>query len=98
MGTSMIGPTLISQADDAQKRAHRGRAPPGESARTLVNLANQAFFNEVFFDNVRVPAKNLVGEENRGWYIGTTTLDFERSSIGSAVGPRPQGEALIPFP
>ena len=43
-------------------------------------------FNEVFFDNVRVPAKNIVGELNRGWYVGTTTLDFERSSIGSAVG------------
>ena len=33
----------------------------------------------MFFDDVRVPARNLVGEENRGWYVGTTTLDFERS-------------------
>ena len=33
-----------------------------------------------------MPAKNIVGELNRGWYVGTTTLDFERSSIGSAVG------------
>src|SRR5690606_21691540 len=40
----------------------------------------------VFFDNVRVPAKNRVGEENRGWYVATTTLDFERSSIGTSVG------------
>ncbi len=70
---------------------------PGVTVRPLVNLANAAFFNEVFFDNVRVPAKNLVGEENRGWYIGTTTLDFERSSIGSSVGSRQQVEALIRF-
>jgi alkylation response protein AidB-like acyl-CoA dehydrogenase len=70
---------------------------PGVSVRPLINLAGNAGFNEVFFDNVRVPARNLVGEENRGWYIGTTTLDFERSSIGSAVGMRQQVENLIRF-
>ena len=70
---------------------------PGVTVRPLINMAGNAGFNEVFFDNVRVPAKNLVGEENRGWYIGTTTLDFERSSIGSAVGQRLQVEALIKF-
>jgi alkylation response protein AidB-like acyl-CoA dehydrogenase len=70
---------------------------PGVTVRPLVNLANGAFFNEVFFDNVRVPAANLVGEENRGWYIGTTTLDFERSSIGSSVGMRQQVDNLIRF-
>jgi len=59
---------------------------PGIEVRPLINLANQEMFNEVFFQDVRVPAKNIVGELNRGWYVGTTTLDFERSSIGSAVG------------
>ena len=43
---------------------------------------------------MRVPARNGVGEENRGWYVGTTTLDFERSSIGSAVGIRKQLEGI----
>ena len=70
---------------------------PGVTVRPLVNMGGNAMFNEVFFDNVRVPAKNLVGEENRGWYIGTTTLDFERSSIGSAVGQRLQVENIIKF-
>ena len=70
---------------------------PGITVRPLINLAGSAGFNEVFFDNVRVPAKNLVGEENRGWYIGTTTLDFERSSIGSAVGQRIQVETMIAY-
>ncbi len=69
----------------------------GVTVRPLVNMAGSAAFNEVFFDNVRVPAENLVGEENRGWYIGVTTLDFERSSIGSAVGLRLQVEGLIKF-
>jgi alkylation response protein AidB-like acyl-CoA dehydrogenase len=39
----------------------------------------------VFFDNVRVPKENLLGEENRGWYLATTTLDFERSNIASTT-------------
>ena len=42
--------------------------------------------SQVFFDNVRVPKKDLLGEMNRGWYVATTTLDFERSGIISAVG------------
>ena len=55
---------------------------PGVSVRPLINMANGAGFNEVFFDNVRIPRSGLLGELNRGWYIATTTLDFERSSIG----------------
>ncbi len=70
---------------------------PGVSVRPLTNLANQNMFNEVFFEDVRIPAKNLVGELNRGWYIGTTTLDFERSSIGSAVGIRLQLDGLVKY-
>jgi len=70
---------------------------PGVEVRPLTNLANQNMFNEVFFSDVRVPARNLVGELNRGWYIGTTTLDFERSSIGSAVGLRQQLDRLVRF-
>ncbi len=58
---------------------------PGISIRPLVNMANNHDFNEVFFDNVRVPKENLIGEENRGWYVGTTTLDFERSGIATSV-------------
>jgi alkylation response protein AidB-like acyl-CoA dehydrogenase len=42
-------------------------------------------FNEVFFDNARVPKENMLGEENRGWYIATTTLDLERSGISTSV-------------
>ncbi|HZP57011.1 MAG TPA: acyl-CoA dehydrogenase family protein [Dehalococcoidia bacterium] len=70
---------------------------PGITVRPLTNLANQNMFNEVFFEDVRVPARNLVGELNRGWYIGTTTLDFERSSIGSAVGIRLQLDQLVKY-
>jgi alkylation response protein AidB-like acyl-CoA dehydrogenase len=54
---------------------------PGVQVQPLVNLMNGHAFNQVFFDHVRVPRENLVGEENRGWYVATTTLDFERSGI-----------------
>ena len=58
---------------------------PGVSVRPLVNLADEHIFNEVFFEDVRVPVRNRIGEETRGWYVGTTTLDFERSNIARAV-------------
>jgi alkylation response protein AidB-like acyl-CoA dehydrogenase len=54
---------------------------PGITVRPLVNLANRHGFNEVFFDHARVPRANLVGEENRGWYVTAENLDFERSGI-----------------
>ena len=58
---------------------------PGITVRPLTNLADTPSFNEVFFDNVRVPKNDLLGELNRGWYVATTTLDFERSGIINGV-------------
>jgi len=58
---------------------------PGVTVRPLTNMADTPSFNEVFFDNVRVPKKDLLGDLNRGWYVATTTLDFERSGIINAV-------------
>jgi len=60
----------------------------GLTIRPLVNMANRHHFNEVFFEDVRVPAKNLIGEENRGWYVGMTLLDFERSGIGTTASQK----------
>jgi alkylation response protein AidB-like acyl-CoA dehydrogenase len=61
---------------------------PGITVRPLIDMNRRHYFNEVFFEDVRVPAANLVGEENRGWYVGMTLLDFERSNIGGAVAAR----------
>jgi alkylation response protein AidB-like acyl-CoA dehydrogenase len=89
---------------DPEAPKHRGISyflldmkAPGVTVRPLITMAGSATFNEVFFENVRVPARNRVGEENRGWYIGTTTLDFERSSIGSSVGVQKQLQGMIKF-
>ena len=85
---------MLARTDpDAPK--HRGityflldMKTPGITVRPLVNMTGGHDFNEVFFEDVRVPAENVVGEVNRGWYVGTTTLDFERSSIGTPIGLR----------
>lgn len=70
---------------------------PGITIRPLINMAGDHGFNEVFFEDVRIPAKYLVGQENMGWYMLAVALDFERSSIaGSARLRRALGE-LIEF-
>ena len=61
---------------------------PGVQTRTIINMAGQHSFNEIYFDNARVPAENLVGGENQGWYIVATALDFERSGITYAAYSR----------
>ncbi len=70
---------------------------PGVSTRPLVNMAGTHEFNEVFFEDVRIPQRNVLGEVNRGWYGAVTTLDFERSSIGSAVGMQQSVEDVIRY-
>ncbi len=61
---------------------------PGLTVRPLVNMANRHDFNEVFFEDVRVPAANVVGEVNRGWYVGMPLLDFERSGVARTGAQR----------
>ncbi len=70
---------------------------PGVTVRPLVNMANVHHFNEVFFEDVRVPARQMVGEMNRGWYVGATLLDFERSNIGRSVELRNEVIDLVDY-
>lgn len=58
---------------------------PGITIHPLINLMNRHSFNEVFFDNVRIPKENLVGKKNNGWYELMIALDSERSGIGYAA-------------
>ena len=51
---------------------------PGITIRPIINMVGDHHFNEEYFDNVRVPAENIIGELNRGWYVAMTTLNFER--------------------
>ena len=53
---------------------------PGVTVKPLRQMTGGAEFNEVFFENVRVPKKQLVGQLNDGWRIAMTTLTHERGS------------------
>ena len=68
---------------------------PGVTIRPLINIADRHGFNEVFFEDVRVPASQVVGEVNRGWYHMAVALDFERSGIQSFAGGRRSVERLV---
>jgi len=55
---------------------------PGVTVRPLVQITGDSGFNEIFFEDVKVPRKNLIGEKNQGWQVAITTLMFERAGIG----------------
>ncbi|MGB6838082.1 MAG: acyl-CoA dehydrogenase family protein [Dehalococcoidia bacterium] len=54
---------------------------PGIEIQPLTNILGSSAFSQIYMDNVRIPRSNLVGDLNQGWYVATTTLDFERSGI-----------------
>ncbi len=54
---------------------------PGITVRPIRQITGDPEFNEVFFDRVRVPLENMIGEENQGWQIAITTLMYERSGV-----------------
>jgi len=77
---------LVRTDPDAPK--HRGISflladlrAPGVTVQPLTDIAGRVPFAQVFFEDVRIPKSELVGEQNRGWYVAATTLDFERSGI-----------------
>lgn len=55
---------------------------PGVTIKPIINVLGIHSFNEVFFDNVRVPKRNMIGEKNLGFYYLMTALDFERLMVG----------------
>jgi pimeloyl-CoA dehydrogenase len=59
---------------------------PGISIRPIVSIDGEQHLNEVFFDGVRVPVDNLVGEEGRGWDCAKYLLSSERTSIANVGG------------
>ncbi|WP_306359253.1 acyl-CoA dehydrogenase family protein [Nocardia sp. CC227C] len=60
-------------------------ATPGVTVRPITDIRGDTPFAEVFFDAARVPVRNRVGAENRGWYVAMDALSFERAGIGATV-------------
>ncbi len=70
---------------------------PGVTRRPIINMADVHHFNEFFFDNVRVPRDAMIGEKDQGWYVTSTTLNFERSGIRLTVPALQLFEELAAF-
>jgi alkylation response protein AidB-like acyl-CoA dehydrogenase len=68
---------------------------PGVDARPLTMMQGGEDFCEVFFDDVRIPARNIVGRRGEGWKVSRSTLKHERMLIGDSKGSRMQLDALV---
>jgi alkylation response protein AidB-like acyl-CoA dehydrogenase len=80
---------LLARTDPAVAR-HDGiscllvdMASPGITVRPLVQITGDAEFNEVFFDDVRVPRAQLLGPLHGGWKVAITVLMYERTGLGN---------------
>jgi len=69
---------------------------PGITIRPIINICGFHSFNEVFFENVRVPKKNIVGEMNQGWFYLMVALGYERLAV-PAGGLRKTFEELVEY-
>ncbi len=77
---------LVRTSTDGKKQAGISyllidMASPGVQVRPVVTLDNDHHTNETFFNNVKVPVKNLIGDENKGWTIAKFALGNERAGI-----------------
>ena len=95
---------MVLTRTDPDAPKHRGISfllcdmnTPGISVNPIINMAGDHSFNMVTFEDVRIPKKNLVGEQNRGWYVGATLLDFERSGVDYSAGAKRTLEELVEF-
>jgi alkylation response protein AidB-like acyl-CoA dehydrogenase len=68
---------------------------PGIEVRPLVTMTGRAEFNEVFFTDVRVPKKDIVGQRGQGWLVANATLKHERGMLGDPNQAGTRFKALV---
>ncbi|MBI2907600.1 MAG: acyl-CoA dehydrogenase family protein [Chloroflexi bacterium] len=70
---------------------------PGITINPLTDMSGGQHFNEVFFDNVRIPKTALIGVRNRGWYQIAAQLDYERSGLERIMSNYPLLSAVTAY-
>jgi alkylation response protein AidB-like acyl-CoA dehydrogenase len=82
---------LVTRSDPRSER-HKGLTylivdmhAPGVDVRPLRQITGHAEFNEIFFNDVEVPAENVIGSVGDGWSVAMTTLLHERGTLGFAL-------------
>ena len=61
---------------------------PGVTVKPIEGMDGSKHFNEIYFDDVRVPSRNIIGQVHQGWGVTQATMNFERSSVGVISGVR----------
>ena len=94
----------LVRTDPNAETKHRGLTfvmfdmkTPGITVRPLLYMDRGHLYNEVFFDDVRVPVRYVVGEENKGWAITQLTASFERSNLGAIMGMERRLQELVSY-
>lgn len=95
---------LLTRTDPHAPRKQQGLSmflvdmkSPGITLRPLLNFAHAYPQNEIFFDDVRVPAENLIGREGEAWELVTASLSFERVSLSLVGRQQRLFEQLLDF-
>lgn len=96
---------ILLARTDAHAPKHKGISyfimpmdAPGLTMQPIIDMSTAHSFNQVFFDDVRIPAANRVGEEGDGWRLAIATLANERASLssgGSLWGIGPTARTLV---
>ncbi|MCC5886745.1 MAG: acyl-CoA dehydrogenase family protein [Gammaproteobacteria bacterium] len=91
---------LLLARTDWDRPKHKGLSfffvpmkQPGIDIKPIHQITGDSHFNEVFLDDVVVPASNLLGELNEGWKVLLVGLAYERLIMGEGIGERKQGSS-----
>jgi alkylation response protein AidB-like acyl-CoA dehydrogenase len=102
-GSHMNWIYLVARTDQTAPK-HRGISEfffeaslPGITVTPIADITGGVHFNEVFFENVRIPQKCLIGEKNKGFYQVLNQLDYERSGMERLMANYPLFDALIQY-
>ncbi|MFW6118333.1 MAG: acyl-CoA dehydrogenase family protein [Chloroflexota bacterium] len=103
-GGSFVNYFYLLARTDPDVPKHRGISEfiipadlPGISRIPMIDITGTEAWNDVFFDEVRVPKKCLIGEKNRGFLQALQQLDYERSGMERLMGNYPLFDAIVQF-